>query len=190
MVPKTMRRCTWILFASTFALTDSFGCHGEAPAPKGTRWVKDATSGLCFLLPTDWIERDESGARVYSGPEGTDAYFSTLTLQTSINDGRPLFEVLQTIYTPLSRRSKLTWLAVAATSIRRRPAIRFEVTFTLEEAPRRQAGLIIDTGERVLSFTYTANADLFVQSQGVFAQAVDSLHFILPFSRRPLDEPS
>lgn len=187
---KTMRACTRIIVTLTIALWTSAGCHRGERVPTGTRRVNDGDSGVSFLVPTDWIERTEAHARVFSGAEGTPEFFTTLTLQTTANDGRPLVDLLKLSYAPLAQRTKLTWVAVTATSVGRRPAVRFEVTYPLEEAARHQTGLLIDAGPKIVVLTYGANEELFSQGNGVFARVLATLMLSGVPYRVQTDEPT
>jgi len=178
------------MVALTIALTSNAGCHTGERLPKGTRRISDGDLGVSFLAPADWVERTEAHSRVFSGAQGTPEFFTTLTLQTVINDGRPLMDVLELTYAPLARRTKLTWVSVTATSVGRRPAIRFEVTYLLEEAERHQVGLLVDAGPKILALTFSASEDLFAQGTSVFARVLSTLVLSEVSPRLRQDEPT
>lgn len=153
------------------------GAQEPAPEPR-TQQIRLDGLGLGFELPLAWSGQTEGQARVYSGPEGTAGYFTTITVQALDSAGTPLGEILETAYAELAKKPGFAWKGRQPDALGQRQLLRYELEFELHEVKRRKAGLLIaaaESGTRVVDIAYAAPASLFEQGRQVFADLENTL---------------
>jgi hypothetical protein len=166
-------RGVWIVL--TCAL---LGC--KAPAKRGGEAeTSTLETGLALDLdlPTAWAPTyDSTDGVVVAGPAGTDAYFTTITIQEGPEPG-PLLSALQESYggTPLERVT-FSWLE--PTLVDGHLALRYVVSFIAHEQPRLRTGVLVGLRQRLVDIRYTAPLAYFAGSLPIFEAAIDSVAFL------------
>lgn len=158
----------------------------RAPPPT-TRRIENEQLGLALSLPLTWQGQKRSGAHVFSGPKGSQAYFTTITLQAARPGAPTLREALTVSFADLrSTSSDFRWAARNATNIDGHAALAYEVRFKLHDKRRRKSGVLIDRGDHVLDVSYAATSELYPRELPTFQAAVASLSLRQP-DGQPVD---
>ncbi len=164
------------------------GCRGAAPAAApAERSYDDPGLGASFALPATWLERVEGDAVVFSGPAGTDAYYTPLTLQVSAAAAgeADLAHVLERTYGAIESDRAPVFLVRTPARVAGAPAIRYLVSFDWNERPRLRAGVIVASPGAVWHLAYTASPELFASGLGTFERALDTVALAPPDGGAP-----
>ena len=131
--------------------------------------------GISFEIPIHWVERTRGDSVVLSGPPGSDAYYTTLTVQALPRNPGNLDTAVRNAYGPLDTETEVTWEALEPSVIDARPAVSYRMSFLWQETPRQRTGVLVDTGRLLVDVSYSANAAVFDTGLPAFLAAVDSL---------------
>ncbi len=166
-----------VVASLALACATLIACDQPAPAaPPTTRVFSDELLGLSFELPADWRHERIGQRHIFSGPEGTDLFFTTVTLQP-LGPGEKLDVALSRAYESALGYRGFAWERREPTTVAGRPALRYGVTFELHEKQRRKSGVVLDSGEQLLDLSYGATTELFATGLPAFTLLVDSLSF-------------
>jgi hypothetical protein len=156
-------------------------CHATtAPAPPPPlATVSDAVLGVALDVPRDWVEQATGTSHVFSGPPGTDAWYTTLTLQplAKADAGEDLETAVARAYDAVGERRGFAWERRDPFTAAGRPALFYRVRFEHHETPREKACVLVDAGTHWLDLCYAATAELFASGLPVFEDALQSLSF-------------
>jgi hypothetical protein len=138
--------------------------------------------GLAFSLPPDWVRSQNGMTEVFSGPSGTDSYFTTVSLQYRSAPRRfdaalaEAFSQVQTLPHFVWRNTDLTWVDGHL-------ALLYTTDFELADTLRRRTGLLVVHDGTLIDLSYSAPVGLFPESVPVYQEMIDSLT-LLPTSRQ------
>lgn len=165
-------------------------CSGSdtrpAPAPP-SRAIVLAEIGLALEVPADWSAETNGHVTVIAGPEGSDAYFTPIVVQTVVAEpveapevGPPegpsqLLDVLRRAYSHATAITEPRWGEHAPTVVADRLALSYEVRFELFEKQRRRVGVLIDLPPYVVDVSYAGPEELFMAQLPSYLDAVASL---------------
>lgn len=153
------------------------GCRQTPPpARPATEIFSDDLLGLSFELPADWRHDRDGRRHIFSGPEGTPLFFTTVTLQPLDERGK-LDDALSRAYEPVLGFPAFAWENREPVTVSGRPGLRYGVTFELHEKQRRKSGLVIDTSRQLLDLSYGATTELFPLGIPAFETIVGTLTF-------------
>jgi len=154
------------------------GCQKPPPAPSepaGTVF-RDDQYGLSMEVPRGWVHtRTGQSSHVFSGPKGGDSFYTTITLQL-VEPHEPLDVALERAYAAAAL-DDFAWERREPTTLDGKPALRYGVRLVLHETPRRKAGVLVDTGTRLIDISYGSTAELFDEGLPAFDTALDSISF-------------
>ena len=176
-----MRRASLVTLCCAFV-----ACTAESPKS----WSPTITYvhpkvGLVFELPTEWQELHESHAWIYAGPPGTDAYYTTIVLQSRVITGGDaqslsLPDILAVEMAPLATSPQFAWGNKQLTAVDTTIALAYTVEFEYNEQMRRKSGLMFRHHDAVIDISYNAPVLLFAAGFSAFAMLTESLTLITP----------
>lgn len=150
-----------------------------------TKKYVNSTYGFSTELPDTWVSLSQKTATgtalVFSGPQGTDEFYTTVNLQVVIRklsdtlDARADELEQQFATAPQFSRLSRTRFVLAG-----QPAIRLVVTYQQPGGTERfkQDQVIAERGDYYYMLGYTAPADLFDRAAPVMAQVISSFQFL------------
>lgn len=169
---------------SVLAATLALSCQKpprEASAPPETVFEHPGL-GVSFAVPSDWVRQNEGSAIVFSGPEGSPAFYTTLTLQTSPegaaadpDDTMLLERVLEHSYSALESDRTPRFVGRSPARVAGVEALRYFVSFDLHERDRLRAGVLLRVRSSIVDVSYTAPAERFGDNLHVFERALATL---------------
>lgn len=150
------------------------------PSPDSSRQIiEDVNAGISFQLPPHWYETPSDSHRVFSGPQGTPEYFTTITLQTLSPRWDPTPDLALATLLKETRDIRPDVLAqiplVLTTTTMTQPGLLYSLAFLHHREPFRRIGVLLPSEGRLLDINYTANTALFAQSLPVFQEVLNSL---------------
>lgn len=156
-------------------------------AEEGMRVFDESGFGFTVSYPNNWIYETDAFLVVFSGPENTDEYFTTVNIQNLIK-GEEGYSTLEDIYKDYREQ----FLTVNATRIGEMeyeifeqdnteyPMIFFDVEYERENEDFKQTILVIERpGQVYHQFSYTAPADLYELSEDIADQMFESFKIVL-----------
>jgi hypothetical protein len=156
-------------------------------AEEGTRVFDESGFGFTVSYPNNWIYETDGFLVVFSGPENTDEYFTTINIQNLIK-GEGGYSTLEDIY----KDYKEQFLTVNSTRIGKMeyeifeqdnaeyPMMVFDVEYERENENFKQTILVIERpGQIYHQFSYTAPVDLYELSEGTADRMFESFKMVL-----------
>lgn len=167
------------LALSSSACTPPEASKPSAPFLPMTSVITDIDSGLAFSLPADWVEEERDHQRIFSGPEGTPQYFTTITLQTLSSQWHesPAMALEQILENTDDSRARLisTESRLLHGSGGLHPALWYSIELRHHRERFRRVGVIIAISQGLVDIQYTASINLFESSFLVFDSLLSSL---------------
>lgn len=141
--------------------------------------ITDLESGLAFSIPADWVEESGDHQRVFSGPQGSPQYFTTITLQTLSSEWHesPTVALEKILESTEDSRARLiaTESRLFPGSESLHPALWYSLELRHHRERFRRIGVIIAVSQRLVEIQYTASTPLFESSFLVFDSLLASL---------------
>jgi hypothetical protein len=163
--------CAFLLLAA---------CAAEKPHALLTRhsFYHDAL-GIGFDLPVHWTYHSQASSRgsvlVFSGPNHTNQYYTTVTLQAVTSPQESLYQALLTVHESILGLPEFAWIAREPAVIDGRPALRYALCVQLHESLRLKYGVLLEASGYLVNLTYSGTTEVFGDAVGVFEDIVASL---------------
>ncbi|HET6343502.1 MAG TPA: hypothetical protein VFH51_01165 [Myxococcota bacterium] len=138
--------------------------------------------GLEFALPLDWVRSRDGMTEIFSGPPGTDSYFTTVALQ--YRSGPLCFdEALADAFAHVETLPHFVWRNTDLIWVDGHLALLYTTDFELADTLRRRTGLLLVQDGTLIDLSYSAPVGLFPTSVPIYQDMIDTLT-LLPTSRQ------
>ena len=155
-----MPRCTFLLALTALVISCAGPPPGD-PAPRSWLFHHDAT-GVSFELPASWRATESERALVFSGPERSPSYYTTITFQAALSDSdRTLGDALAAAHADLAELPQFAWHFREAALVATRPALRYGLQVELHESVRVRHGVVFDASGTVVDLAYAGTPEVF-----------------------------
>ncbi len=179
----------FVFVACSSNLTQDLGEEGETETAREEMRVFDESGfGFTVSYPNNWIYETDAFLVVFSGPENTDEYFTTVNIQNLIKGGEG-YSNLEEIYKDY-REQFLTVNAIRIGEIEYEvfeqdnteyPMMVFDVEYERENENFKQIIIVIERADDQIyhQFSYTAPVDLYELSEDIADQMFESFKIML-----------
>jgi len=162
----------WCTFLTASGLLLACGCASDPPVvndgPGPWLYHHDAT-GVSFELPTTWTVTDSGAALVFSGPNGSPDYYTTVTFQAALRtDDQTLDEALATAHAELTQLPQFAWHFREPALVATRPALRYGLQVELHESLRFKHGVLFDASGTIVNLVFAGTPEVFATGLPVF----------------------